>query len=181
MKYIFRGNDILEINVEELLKKINSKNTEVNALDILNECYVKIKIEHDEKGFYFVYKNQIKRLTDFIFKPLDMIINKIENLSIETFIELLIKEKNNLLIEERVPINKQNKTNPPEMKTELCEIKSGVLENDKIITKVLDKDEEYSYNISDLYGLIKYKYFKLINKNEYLSKISAKNLRKIIK
>jgi hypothetical protein len=181
MKYIFRGNDILEINVEELLKKINSKNTEVNALDILNERYVKIKIEHDEKGFYFVYKNQIKRLTDFIFKPLDMIINKIENLSIETFIELLIKEKNNLLIEERVPINKKNKTNPPEMKTELCEIKSGVLENDKIITKVLDKDEEYSYNISDLYGLIKYKYFKLINKNEYLSKISAKNLRKIIK
>lgn len=181
MKYIFRGNDILEINVEELLKKINSKNTEVNALDILNERYVKIKIEHDEKGFYFVYKNQIKRLTDFIFKPLDMIINKIENLSIETFIELLIKEKNNLLIEERVPINKQNKTNTPEMKTELCEIKSGVLENDKIITKVLDKDEEYLYNISDLYGLIKYKYFKLINKNEYLSKISAKNLRKIIK
>ena len=181
MKYIFRGNDILEINVEELLKKINSKNTEVNALDILNERYVKIKIEHGEKGFYFVYKNQIKRLTDFIFKPLDMIINKIENLSIETFIELLIKEKNNLLIEERVPINKQKKTNPPEMKTELCEIKSGVLENDKIITKVLDKDEEYSYNISDLYGLIKYKYFKLINKNEYLSKISAKNLKKIIK
>lgn len=181
MKYIFRGNDILEINVEELLKKINSKNTEVNALDILNERYVKIKIEHDEKGFYFVYKNQIKRLTDFIFKPLDMITNKIENLSIETFIELLIKEKNNLLIEERVPINKQNKTNTPEMKTELCEIKSGVLENDKVITKVLDKDEEYSYNISDLYGLIKYKYFKLINKNEYLSKISAKNLRKIIK
>lgn len=181
MKYIFRGNDILEINVEELLKQINSKNTEVNALDILNERYVKIKIEHDEKGFYFVYKNQIKRLTDFIFKPLDMITNKIENLSIETFIELLIKEKNNLLIEERVPINKQNKTNTPEMKTELCEIKSGVLENDKVITKVLDKDEEYSYNISDLYGLIKYKYFKLINKNEYLSKISAKNLRKIIK
>ena len=44
MKYIFRGNDILEINVEEIIKKINSKNTEVNALDILNERYVKIKI-----------------------------------------------------------------------------------------------------------------------------------------
>ena len=85
------------------------------------------------------------------------------------------------IVSSRYPINKQNKTNPPEMKTELCEIKSGVLENDKVITKVLDKDEEYSYNISDLYGLIKYKYFKLINKNEYLSKISAKNLRKIIK
>ena len=116
----------------------------------------------------YVFKNNDILKID-VYKPLN-------KMNIDDFIKLLLKEKNNILIEEKVVYNINNEFY---IKEKICSIEQ--IENNKVETKPLNKNIKILFTIGDLYGLIKYNYFHIINKDKYLNKKDTKILKKNIK
>lgn len=159
-------------------KKLDGYEIDFNGSYISNLFHVDLL--KNDKGFYFVYDDEIVYINDYLFFSIKELINKIryDSISIDEFIRTLKKESRNIVIIEKIPYINNDIIDIKEVACKLVDDKfkeSLWLYNIEI--EPIDEENKkiygnYRYYVSDLYFFIKTGYFKIFEKKEYLKSLN---------
>ena len=154
---------------------------------------VKVYINNDENGKYFIYNGNKIYVHNYNYLSLDELINKMhkEDISFDEFVETMINDGQNAIIIERLPVKgKISNVKPYNYKPEMVEVRCKLVDDklkeclwyNNIKTIPIDENEEkiygeLDYSTSVLYCLVKNGYFKIENKKN-LCKGKTKTLKK---